>query len=167
MTSAGALRPLGDAISGVEARKYPACVALEYLMTVGCAQIERIQIAFGIVKILPRLRIDAAHRPDHFRAEENVVDRNDFEEQFNSRQVIHAGIEEHVLQHMLAQRRPLHVLRQAPIPSPVIRYRSAAMRDDETQGGEVLEQIGSEKLHERRGISIDVVGAGSMEIRIA
>src|SRR5271168_838941 len=55
-------------------RKYPARVALEDLAAVRLAQWQCVQIAFGIVEVLPCFRIDPAHRADHFRAKQDVVD---------------------------------------------------------------------------------------------
>ena len=100
-----------------------------------------LDVALGVVVVMPGLRIDPAHRADHLRGEQDVVQRNDLGQQFLTRQVIDAGVEEHVVQQMLGERRQLHVLRDAAEPPPVIRHRAAAVRDDELQRREVLEQV--------------------------
>ena len=68
---------------------------------------------------------------------------------------------------MLLQRRPLHVLREAAVAAPVIGHRAAAVRDDELEGGEVLEQVCRDELHEGGGVAVDVVGAGGVEVGVA
>ena len=47
----------------------------------------------------------------------------------DSRLVVHAGIEVHVVQQKFLERRALHVLRDAAIAAPVIRHRAAAVRE--------------------------------------
>src|SRR5258708_24903263 len=54
---------------GIEPRKHPAGIAFEYLVPVGVAQAERIPVALGVVEILSRLGVDAAHRAHHLPAE--------------------------------------------------------------------------------------------------
>src|ERR1700722_14405459 len=49
-----------DTHSGVPSREYLAGVALEYLVGMGFPQLQRIQVAFGVVILLTRLRVDAA-----------------------------------------------------------------------------------------------------------
>src|ERR1700733_11012832 len=100
-------------------RKYLASIPLEYLVAIWITQRERIQVALGIVEILSRLRINTAHRPDHFRAEDDVVGRNDFEQKLDSRQVIDAGIEKNVLEQILAKQRTLQILCETAISAPV------------------------------------------------
>jgi len=46
---------------------------------------------------------------------------------------------------------------------PMIGNRPAAVRDDESQGRKVGEQVTGQKLHEGGGIGVDVVRAGGME----
>ena len=62
--------------------------------------------------------------------------------------VIDAGVEEDVVAQQLFERRPLHVLRETAIAAPVVGHRAAAMRDDEAQRREILEQIAGHELHE-------------------
>ena len=64
-----------------------------------------------------------------------------FDQQVDARLVIDAGVEEHVLHHVLVERRPLQHVGQAAIAAPVIRHRAAAVRDDEAQRREIPEQI--------------------------
>ena len=49
----------------------------------------------------------------------------------------------------------------------MIRHRPAAVRNDEAQRRKILEQIGGQKLHERRGVGVDVVRAGRVEAGVA
>ena len=65
------------------------------------------------------------------------------------------------------QQRLLQLLRQATVAAPVVRRRAAAVRDDELQGREVLEQVALDQLHERGGVGVDVVRAGGVEARVA
>ena len=53
------------------------------------------------------------------------------------------------------------------IAAPVVRDGAAAVRNDEPQRREILEQIGGEELHERRRVGVDVVRAGRVEVRVA
>ena len=49
----------------------------------------------------------------------------------------------------------------------MIRHRAAAMRNHETQGGEVMEQVRGQALHEGGGIRVQIMRAGGMETCIA
>ncbi len=49
----------------------------------------------------------------------------------------------------------------------MIGYGAAAMRDDQAQLGEILEQVTFDELHEGGRIGIDVIGASCVEGRIA
>src|SRR6266849_3374283 len=80
-----------------------------------------IDVALGIVEIMSRLRIDAAHRADHLGSEQNIVRGHDFEQQLDPRQMVDARIEEHVAEQQFRKRRPLHVLGEAAIPAPMVR----------------------------------------------
>ena len=81
-----------------------------------------------------------------------------FDQQLHARAVVHAGVEEHVAEQVLAQRLA-HVLREAAIASPVIRHGAAAVRDHEPQRREVAEQVALDQLHEHRGVAVDEVRA--------
>ena len=81
--------------------------------------------------------------------------------------VVDAGVEEDVVQDHVREQRPLHVLRQAAIAAPVIGHRAAAVRDDEPQRREILEQVRLDELHERRRVGVDVVRAGGVEVGVA
>ena len=126
-----------------------------------------VDVALRVVVVLAGLRIDAAHRADHLRSEQDVVHRHDLREQIDARLVVHARVEEDIVADHVGEQRALHVLREAAIPAPVIRHAAAAVRDDHAQGREVLEEIGLDELHERRRVGIDVVRAGRVEVRIA
>ena len=92
---------------------------------------------------------------------------NDLGQQVDAGLMIDAGVEPHVVLHHLVERRPLVVERQAAIAAPVERHRAAAMGDDQLQGGEILEQVAHDELHERGGIGVDVVRTGAVESGIA
>src|SRR6185437_1542800 len=123
-----------------------ARIRLEDLLLVGGGDRGLVDVAFGVVEMMPGLGIDTAHRADHLRGKEDVVDRDHLGEEINARLVIDAGVEEHVLQDQLAERRALLVLRQAAIAAPMIGYGAAAMRDDELQGRKILEDVGHDEL---------------------
>jgi hypothetical protein len=117
--------------------------------------------------VLTGLGIDSLHRAQHFGGEEEVVDRDDVRQQGDAGQMIDAGVEEDVLQHVLAQRRLLHHLGEATVAAPMERHCSSAMRDDQLQRGEILEQISLQQLHERGGVRVEVVRAGVVEAGVA
>src|SRR4051794_13959311 len=132
-----------------------AGIALVDLLLVGGAEPGHlVDVALGVVIMVAGARIDALHGSDHLRGEQDVVDRDDFGEQLDARQVIHAGVEIDILEQQLLERRPLHVLRQAPVPAPVIRHRAAAMRDDEFERRKILEQVRRDELHEGGGVAV-------------
>src|SRR5260370_11907509 len=62
---------------GIEPRKHPAGIAFEYLVPVGVAQADRINIALGAVELLSHLTHDALNRAHLLRANYNVVNRLD------------------------------------------------------------------------------------------
>ncbi len=81
--------------------------------------------------------------------------------------MINAGVEPDVVLHHLIERRPFVIDCQPPIATPVKGHRAAAVRDDQLQAREILEQIAHDELHERGGVGIDVVGAGAVKAGIA
>src|ERR1017187_3236891 len=81
--------------------------------------------------------------------------------------MIHAGVEIDILEQQLLERRSFEVLCQPAKTAPVERHRAAAVRNDEAQRRELLEQIGSQELHERGGVGVQIVRPSSVEIRIA
>src|SRR3546814_14686072 len=105
------------------------------------------------------------YRADHLGGEQDVFGRYHPGQQVDSRLMVDAGVEEDVVEQQLVQRRALHVLREPAVAAPVVRHRAAAMRDDEFQRGEVLEQIRQQELHENRGVAAQVMRAGMVEIR--
>ena len=112
------------------------------------------------------LRVDAAHRPDHLRAEQDAAGVDDREQQVDARLVVHAGVEGHVAHHRFLQRRPAEHVGQAAEAPPVVGDRAAPVRDDQLQVREVLEQVRLQELHERGGIGVEVVRAGGVEDRV-
>src|SRR5581483_459822 len=142
--SAG-LAALGEKL--VQARIDAARITFEDLVTVRFAQtFHLIDVFLGVVVIVAGVGIDAAHRTDHFRGKEDIVNGDDLGQQLDARQVIHAGIEKDIVEQVLGKRRPLHILRQPAIAAPMIRHRAAAMRNDELQRREILEQIALDEL---------------------
>ena len=87
--------------------------------------------------------------------------------QVDARLVVDAGVEVDVLQQVVLQRRALHVLREAAVAPPVVGDRAAAVRDDELERREVLEEVALDELHEGGRVGVDVVGAGEVEGRVA
>ena len=151
----------------IQARIDAPGIQFEDAVFIGMRNIERVDIALGVIEVMARFRIDPAHGTDHLRAEQDVSDVDHLGEQVDARLVIDAGVEEHVAHHMLCQRRTLQHVRQAAIAAPMIRNGSAAMGDYETQRRKVAEQIAFDELHEGRGIRVDVMSAGRVEVRIA
>src|SRR5229473_4787392 len=80
--------------------------------------------------------------------------------------MVYASVEKQVAEQQFRERRPLQVLGEAAIAAPMIGNGSATVRNDETQIREVLEQVGSQELHERRGVGVEIVRAGGVEVRI-
>src|SRR5262249_3929656 len=89
---------------GVEPAVDLARVALENLRLVGGVQCRLVDIALGVVVVVAGLRIDALDGADHLRGEQDVLDRDDAGQELDARQVIHAGVEEHVVQQVLGER---------------------------------------------------------------
>src|SRR5690606_16914305 len=56
---------------------------------------------------------------------------------------------------------------QAAETAPVVGYGTAAVRDDELDGWEVLAHGALHQLHEGRGVRAQVVGTGGVEGRVA
>ena len=81
--------------------------------------------------------------------------------------MVDAGVEEDVVQQMVFQQRLLELLRQAAKTTPVIRHGTAAVRDQEAQRREVLEQIAGQALHEGRGVGVQIVRARGVKAGVA
>src|ERR1700736_2006692 len=124
---------------GGDTRVDLARISLEQLVPLFVAQWKRVEVSLRVVVVVPRLRIDASHRSHHFGAEQDVIERHDFQQQLDSRKMIHACVEENVVAHEVRKQRPLHVLREPSITSPVERYGSAAVGNDETESSEIRE----------------------------
>jgi hypothetical protein len=100
-----------------------------------------LDVALGVVVVVAGLGVDAAHGADHLAGEEDVVHRDHLGQQVDARLVVDAGVEEDVVQQVVLQQRLLQLLRQAAEAPPVVGHRAAAVRDDELQRREVLEQV--------------------------
>ena len=127
----------------------------------------RVDVAPGVVVMVLRARVDALHGPEGLRGEQHVGGRQHPQHQVDAGLVVHAGVEVHVAQHGLLQRRQAHVLRQAAVAAPVERDGAAAVRNDELQCREVLEDVRRHELHERRRVAVDVVRGHRVEVRVA
>ena len=68
---------------------------------------------------------------------------------------------------MLLERGTLEHVGEPAVSAPVVGNGPAAVRNDEAQRGKIPEQIALDELHERRGVGVDVMRAGGVEIRIA
>ena len=87
---------------GVEAAIDTARIALEDARLVVRAQRRKgVDIAAGIIEVMAGFRIDAADRADHFRGEQDVLDRDDARQKLDAGTMIDAGVEEDVLQKVL------------------------------------------------------------------
>src|SRR6516165_11934634 len=79
------------------------CIAFIYLRAVLATEVMgRLAIALCIVVVDAGLRIDPAHGADHLAGEQDVVDRNHLCQQIDTGLMINTGIEEHVLEQVLA-----------------------------------------------------------------
>ncbi len=148
--------------------KHAPGIALVDLESVFVTQdLRRLDIALGVVVVIAGLGIDATHCPDHLGCKQDVLDRDHGIEQVDARLVIDAGVEIDVVQQMFLQQRLLQFLRQTTEAAPVVGHGASAVRDQETQGRKLLEQIGGQALHEGRGVGIEVVRPGGVETRVA
>src|ERR1700728_3693543 len=78
----------------VETRVYPPGIALQYPRAVGLGQAGRVDVPLGVVEVVARLRVDAAHGAHHLGPEQDVADVDDLEEQVDAGLVVDAGGEE-------------------------------------------------------------------------
>ena len=170
----GAVDRPDDDVAAAHARRPPSRrgedapdVGLEDLRAVLVGQVGGVDVAAGVVVVVAGLGVDAPHRAHHLGGEQDVVGGDHGQQAVDARLVVHARVEEDVAEQQLVERRPAHVLRQAPEPAPVVRHRTAAVGDDQPQLGEVGEQVRGEQLHERRGVGAEVVRAGGVEVRVA
>src|SRR5262245_42248272 len=126
----------------VQPRIDPPCISFEDLVAARLVQaLHLVDVALGVVVMMTGFRIDALDRPQHFRGEQDVVDRDDLRQQLDAWIVIDTGIEEHVAQQMVLEQRLLHLLRQAAIAAPMERDGAAAMGNDELQAREIAKQV--------------------------
>src|SRR6476661_9329118 len=80
--------------------------------------------------------------------------------------MVDAGIEIDVLKQMLLQQRQAERLGQSTETAPVIRHRTAAMRNDELQLWKLRKNIRGEQLHEGGRVAVEIMRAGGMERRV-
>src|ERR1043165_9493799 len=88
------LSPAPGAERLVEPGVDAAHVALVDLLAVGRGQRgRRVDVAPGVVEVVAGLGIDAAHRTDHLGREQDVVDRQDPDQEIDPGLVVGAGVE--------------------------------------------------------------------------
>ena len=85
------------------------------------------------------LGIDATHRSEHLRSEEDVVGVDHTAEQVDAGLVVDARLEEDVPHHVPVEGRPAEPVGQPAVAAPVVRHCSAAVRDHEPQRREASE----------------------------
>ena len=136
-------------------------------MPVGVADRCFVDVALGVVETEPGLGVVALDRADHFRGEQDVVDRHHFGEEIDAGLVVDAGVEENIVAQDLGELRLAVIERDAAKAAPMERHRAAAVRNDEFQLGERLEQVRQEHLHEHHGIGVEIIRAGGVHRRIA
>ena len=152
----------------IQAREHAARIALVNLEAVVIAEnFARLDVALGVVVVVAGLRVDAAHRANHFGSKQNILHRDHGVEQINARLVVDTGVKENIAQQMFFQQRLLEFLRQATETAPVVRHSAAAVRDQKLQSWKVFEQITGQALHEGRGVSVQVMRSGGVETRVA
>jgi hypothetical protein len=145
-----------------------AGVALKNLLLVFVVQAGGfVDVPLCVVEVLLCFGIDSSHRANHLRSKNDVVSRNNLEEQIDSGLMVHARVEEDIVSDQIGQQRPLHILGKPTIAAPMVGYSSATMRNNESQRGKIFEKIRCDELHEGGGICVDVMSAGRMEIGIA
>jgi len=144
----------------------PGRDALEHLRGVGVRQAELVDVTLRVVEVVAGLRVDAPDRAHHLGPEQDAAGVDDLEQQVDAGLVVDARVEEHVLHNVLAQRRPPQHVGEPAVAAPVIRDGAAAVRDNQAQAREVREQVALDELHERRGVGVDVMRAGRVEVRV-
>src|SRR5207244_7608971 len=89
------------------------CVAFKELFPVAAAQPgDRVDVPPGIVKIESGFRIDASHGSHHLRSEQDVVHRDDLQQQLDSGEVIDAGIEKDIVPYEIDKERSIQIVAQ-------------------------------------------------------
>jgi len=144
-----------------------ARVSFEDLRFVGGRDRGRVDVAFRVVELVAGLRVDAFDRADELGGEQDVVDRDDAGQEVDAGLVVHAGVEEDVVAHDLGDLGPAVHEPDTAEAAPVIGHGSAAVRDDELQRREVLEEIREHQLREAHRVAVEVVGAGRKHRRVA
>ncbi len=143
-------------------------IAFENLVSIILAQIgDLVEVALGIVECVSRFGIDPGNRTQHFRCEQDIVDRHDPAHQLDSGVVIDASVEEDVAQQMVEQGLLPDRQTESAKAAPVEWDRATTMRNHELERRKVLEEIALYQLHERRRIGIEVVRPRVVKGRIA
>ena len=107
-------------------------------------------------------RVDTTNRTNHFGSEQDVLGRDYIQQTVDAFLVVNTGVEEDVVQYALFQFKAL-VQRHTAETTPVVRHRTATVRDDHFQLREVLEHVRHHQLLEAGGVSAQVVGTSGVE----
>ena len=111
--------------------------------------------------------VDATHRANHLRGEQDVLGRDHLGQHVDAILVIDTGVEEDIAKHPFVQIAEAHILRHAAEPAPVIGNRTAAMRDDEFDGREIGKDIRHHEMHKGGGVRPQIERAGGVHGRVA
>jgi hypothetical protein len=65
----------------IQSREHAAGVELEHLRSVVSGEVQRLDVAAGVVEVVPGLRIDSADGAHHLGPKEDVVDVDNVKEQ--------------------------------------------------------------------------------------
>src|SRR6478735_6514923 len=142
---------------GVKARIDGTCVVFVDGAEFGLVEAGGVDVACRVVEMVARPRIDVPDRADHFGGKEDVLRGDDFQQEVDSGLVVHAGVEEDISQQVLFQRGLPQGHGKPTEAPPVVGHSASPMGNDELQGGEVLEQVPLDELHESGGVRIEVV----------
>src|SRR5262245_45814017 len=88
----------------------PSVVGKDRALLLGRQRRRAVDVASRVVEIEASLGVDAFHRADHLRCEQDVLRRDYPGQKVDAGLMIDTGIEEYVPEDALGQRRPLLVL---------------------------------------------------------
>src|SRR6478735_10532203 len=107
---------------GVKAWINVACVVFLDGAQFGLVKAGVVDVACRVVEVVAGPRVDVPDRADHFRGEEDVLCRHDFQQQVDSGLVVDAGVEKDVLQEVFFQCGLSQCHGKAAETSPVVRH---------------------------------------------
>src|SRR5690606_33681365 len=125
----------------VEAGVDVAGVALENGLALRIAEVDRrVDVLLGVVEVVTGTGVDVTDSADHLAREQDVLGRDDVGQQVDAWLVVDAVVDVDVVEQVLLDLGLAECHRERAEATPVVRNGSAAVRDDELQVGEVLEQ---------------------------